>query len=86
MDMTLMRAWGWLVALGAGTTGLAFIGAESMTIERVIGFLILVLAGLKASIILRQYLRLNRTAFWRHGFEAFLIVFLVAAFALYSLA
>jgi hypothetical protein len=85
MDVQIVKAWGWLVAFGAATTGLAMVGAPG-TLKAGIGFLILVLAGLKAGIILRRYLGLHQSAFWRHGFEAFITVFLITAFTLYAVA
>ncbi len=82
-DIELVKAWSWLVVLGAATTGLTFLGAAGLA-RLGVGFLILVMAGWKARIILRQYLGLHKSAFWRNGFEAFLIVFLIAAFALFA--
>ncbi len=43
----------------------------------------LVLAALKASLILNDYLELHCTRFWRRGFNAIVTVFLLLAYTIY---
>jgi nitric oxide reductase NorE protein len=49
----------------------------------VVGGTVLVLAGVKARLILTQYLGLRASRFWRGSFTLALSIFLLAAFALY---
>ncbi len=85
MEYQLSKAWGWLVGLSAATTVLTLVDLEG-PLQIFAGFLILALAGWKARIILRQYLGLQVSVFWRQSFDVFLGVFLMAAFLLYALA
>ncbi|UWP88981.1 cytochrome C oxidase subunit IV family protein [Aliiroseovarius crassostreae] len=48
--------------------------------------MVLALSGLKARIILLDYLGLRGAGSWQRGFNAFLILFLLVAFGLYLAA
>ena len=78
----LIKAWGQLVALSAGTTALATFGVDWGG-----GFvvIILILSGWKARIILNSYLGLKASKFWQRGFNAFIGMFLILALGLYFL-
>ena len=72
--MTLTRTWGLLVALSALTAGLtAFDPARVVLVVAV-----LILAGLKARLILNQYLRLCTAPGWQRGFDLGLLALLLA--------
>ncbi|QLQ17672.1 MAG: cytochrome C oxidase subunit IV family protein [Exiguobacterium profundum] len=76
----ITRAWGLLLALSAASTALAAAGlAAALTLP------VLALAGLKAHVILRHYLRLATAPAWQNGFDLGLTL-LVLAFAGLSLA
>lgn len=78
----LIVAWAGLAVLSAATTliTLAPAGAGSRILAA--GSLLL-LAGLKARLILTHYLGLRGSRFWRGGFTLALAIFLLVAFALY---
>lgn len=72
--MTLSRTWAALVALSALTASLtAFDPARAGLVAGV-----LILAGLKARLILNQYLRLNTAPAWQRGFDLGLLALLLA--------
>ena len=75
------KAWAWLLALSAASTALAAsgLGGASLALP------ILALAGLKAHVILRDYLGLAVAPGWLRGFDLGL-TFLILAFAGLSLA
>ena len=70
------KAWAWLLALSAASTALA---ASGMTGAALV-LPVLVLSGLKAHVILRDYLRLVIAPAWLRGFDLGLTL-LVFAFA-----
>jgi hypothetical protein len=75
------KAWGWLVALSAASTALAASGVSDAALT----LPILMLAGLKAHVILRDYLRLVTAPAWLRGFDLGLAL-LILTFAGLSLA
>ena len=81
-NVILNRAFIVLLALSVGTAILTDIRPQAGTIFVVV---VLMLAGLKARIILTEYLGLRAAPECRRGFTAFLIAFLLAAFGLYML-
>lgn len=74
-------AWAWLVALSAASTVLAASGLTGAALA----LPILALAGFKAHVILRDYLRLATAPGWLRGFDLGLGL-LILAFAVLSLA
>lgn len=79
--MTLHRTWGALVALSFLTAALT--AGSPPRVVLVIG--VLLLAGLKARLILRHYLELWQSPAWARGFDLVLAL-LLAAFAGLALA
>lgn len=75
------RAWVALLLLSVATTGLTLIDGQS---RLVMGGLFLVIAGLKARTILRQYLELSHSTFWTKLFDLVIGLFLTIAFVLYA--
>lgn len=78
----LLRAWALLIALSLATTALTLLigdGAPHPALEAAV----LMLAGLKASAILRRYLGLAAAPSWRKGFEAVLAALMVTLFAVW---
>lgn len=71
-----------LVILSIGTTLLASLVAGS---AEWVGFLILILSGWKARVILNRYLGLAASRVWRRGFGAFIAMFLTGIMGLYLL-
>lgn len=81
-DRALVEAWGWLVALSTATTGLTLIdasGAQGMAAAAGV----LLLAGLKARIILARYLKLGPSRFWMSALGGAIGGFLALGFAIY---
>lgn len=76
----LFHAWFALLALSFATVLLASVGTQGST--WIAGGL-LVLAGLKAKVILGRYLGLADSRFWTRVFDAVVWLFLAAAFAVY---
>jgi hypothetical protein len=72
--MTLTRTWAALVALSALTASLTAVDPARGAL--VAG--VLILAGLKARLILNQYLRLNTAPAWQRGFDLGLLALLLA--------
>lgn len=81
---SLIEAWLVLVVLSAGTTILTLIEA-SASYRLIIGGGVLVLAGLKARVILTRYLGLGRSRFWKQMFDVLLFIFLSIAYLIYVL-
>lgn len=80
----LTRAWIWLMALSLGATVLALSQhALPPVAARPVGLAILLISGLKAAIILSDYLELRTAPAIRRGFRAGLVFFLLAAAGLY---
>lgn len=75
------KAWALLLALSAASTALAASGLTGATLA----LPILILAGVKAHVILRDYLGLSVAPGWLHGFDLGLAL-LFLAFAGLSLA
>lgn len=75
------KAWALLVALSAASTALAASGLSGAALA----LPILILAGLKAHVILRDYLGLAAAPGWLRGFDLGLTL-LILAFAGLSLA
>ncbi len=82
-EKSLTRALLTLLGLSLLTTLLAdrVPGAGPMFVGSV-----LILSGLKARVILMQYLGLAQAPSFKGGFTAFLVAFLALAFAFYSIA
>lgn len=78
--MTLTRAFILLIALSLATTVVTHwaTGAGPLFVVAV-----LLLSGLKARVILLDYLGLRNAPSFRGGFVTFLVAFLVLAFGLY---
>jgi hypothetical protein len=70
------KAWALLIALSAASTTLAASGATGAALA----LPVLALSGLKAHVILRDYLRLSAAPVWLRGFDLGLTV-LILAFA-----
>ncbi len=81
-NVILNRAFIVLLALSVGTAILTDIHPQAGTIFVVV---VLLLSGLKARIILTEYLGLRAAPEFRRGFTAFLVAFLLGAFGLYML-
>jgi cytochrome c oxidase subunit IV len=75
------KAWGWLLVLSAASTALAASGLTGAALT----LPILMLAGLKAHVILRDYLGLAVAPGWLRGFDLGLVL-LILAFVGLSLA
>ncbi len=78
----LIEAWAMLVVVSLGTVLLATAGFAGDSATGVAAG-VLVLAGLKARVILTRYLRLARSRFWTRAFDLVIGLFLAIAFALY---
>lgn len=68
------KAWGWLLALSAGSTALAASGLVGVALA----LPVLVLSGLKAHVILRDYLGLWAAPGWLRGFDLGLALLILA--------
>ena len=75
------KAWATLLALSAASTALAASGAT----EAALALPVLALSGLKAHVILRDYLRLVSAPAWLRGFDLGLTL-LILTFAGLALA
>ncbi|MCC7250298.1 hypothetical protein [Hyphomicrobium sp.] len=77
----LIEAWAALIVLSLGTMLIA-----TFRVERWGAFIacsVLVLAGLKARVILARYLGLAGSRFWMRSFDLAIGLFLALSFALY---
>lgn len=83
MKDPLVTAWLWLVALSMGSTALALARVEGGALA---GAAILMLAWLKARVILSDYLGLRAAPFWRRGFGMVLGATMLGLLALDLLA
>lgn len=82
MARDILRAWLWLLALSLGSTAITlWHWPPQMTVPA--GTAILVLAWVKARVILARYLGLAAAPFWRRGFELSLALFCLLLLALY---
>lgn len=75
------KAWAMLIALSAASTALAASGTSGMALV----LPVLAFSGLKAHVILRDYLRLAQAPGWLQGFDLGLML-LILAFAGLTLA
>ena len=75
------KAWAWLLALSAASTALAASGLTGAMLS----LPILILSGLKAHVILKDYLNLSVAPGWLRGFDLGL-AFLILTFAGLALA
>jgi len=83
------RAWAFLLALSAASTGLAFVitgGAISAPLLAAAGAAILLLAWAKARTILNAYLRLDEAPAFRRGFGLTLALYALLLLGLYLAA
>lgn len=78
----LSRAWLWLIGLSLGSTAVS-LWHWPPAFTALAGGVILVLAWLKARVILARYLGLCDAPFWRRGFEISLGLFCLLLLALY---
>ena len=85
MAAGLVRSWVLLVVLSFGTT-LMTLPELSGHWSRAAAAVVLILAGLKARIILQRYLELAASRFWTNTFDFAIAGFLLLAFATYMLA
>lgn len=81
----MIEAWVLLVAMSAATTALTFVEISGRS-RMVIAAGVLVLAGLKARIILSRYLQLHNSRFWTRAFDLAIGGFLLLSFGLYAIA
>jgi hypothetical protein len=83
-DRDLRRALAGLVVLGLATTGIAILrdGAANLWPPFAAAAL-LVLAGLKAEIILGRYLTLRAAPAWLRGFRAAIVLLLAIQYAIW---
>lgn len=79
----LVEAWVALVVLSVGTALLATADVSGRG-ATVVAAGVLVLAGLKARVILARYLGLAGTRFWTRVFDMVIGLFLALSFALYA--
>ncbi|MFO1203073.1 MAG: hypothetical protein U1E58_10620 [Tabrizicola sp.] len=79
--MSATKAWAWLLVLSAASTALSASGMTGAALT----LPILTLSGLKAHVILRDYLGLFVAPHWLRGFDLGLAL-LITAFAGLSLA
>lgn len=78
----LVRAWALLILLSLATTALTLLIGDGAP-HPALAAAVLALAGLKASAILRRYLRLAAAPAWRKGFETALALLLLTLFAVW---
>lgn len=79
----LVEAWVALVVLSFGTVLLATADVSDSVAPFVVAG-VLVLAGLKARVILTRYLGLSGSRFWTRAFDMAIGLFLALAFALHT--
>jgi hypothetical protein len=80
----LVEAWVALIALSLGTVILAMADVSGHG-AAVAAAGVLVLAGLKARVILARYLGLGRSQFWTRAFDLAIGLFLALSFALHTI-
>lgn len=80
----IYRAWLVLMVLSLATTGLTIMGSDALGATFAAASL-LGLAGLKARVILADYLELRHSSFWMRAFALIIGLFLIAAFVIYML-
>ncbi|MEZ5777438.1 MAG: nitric oxide reductase F protein [Paracoccaceae bacterium] len=80
------RAWFWLLSLSAASTALAASLTTGMIVDvapALVGAMILILAWVKARLILNAYLRLSDAPAFRRGFGMTLALYACLLLALY---
>lgn len=80
----LIEGWVVLIVLSLCTTALTLVevtGAGRLGVAGVI----LILAGLKAHIILKRYLQLGSSVFWMRAFDFTIFGFLLLGYGLFAL-
>lgn len=82
-DRDLARALVLLIGLGVGTTVIAVLRESWGPVWPAAAASLLVLAGLKAEIILARYLALRVAPAWLRGFRAALVLLLAILYALW---
>ncbi len=82
MTSILTRAWLFLIILSTTTTAFAGVLPEAGPVFVVV---VLVLAGLKAQVVLSDYLGLRDAPTFRRGFALILVGFLGLSLLLYAL-
>lgn len=80
----LIEAWVTLVVLSAATTAMTLIDASG-TVRIAVAAGVLMLAGLKARVILGSYLQLRHSQFWTRAFDLAVGCFLLICFVVYML-
>lgn len=78
----ISKAWITLAVLSAATTLLTLL-RDSNEARSVIAAAVLLLAGLKARVILTRYLALASSRFWMRTFDLAIGGFLIVAYGLY---
>lgn len=81
----LVTAWVLLIGLSLLTTSLSAISGSS-AFDKAVAAGVLILAGLKARLILGRYLDVQRSRFWTRGFDLAIGGFLVLCFGLHLAA
>lgn len=79
----LIKSWLILSGLSIATTALTTVTRPGGA-HYAVGLGVLLLAGAKARLILRDYLGLGKSAFWMRTFELSIGLFLALAFALFA--
>jgi hypothetical protein len=79
----LWRALAVLIALGVATTAIAVLKDGSGPVWTAGAAVLLVLAGLKAEIILSRYLALRVAPAWLRGFRAALVLLIAILYTLW---
>ncbi len=79
---SLVHAWGALVVLSGATT-LLTLSHSAAPARPIVAVAVLVLAGLKARVILSRYLGLDASRFWTRSFDLLIGGFLSIAYVLY---
>ncbi len=67
LDRTLLTTWIWLITLSGGSAVVAYLTTHSID-RRLTGTIILVLALVKARLILSRFLGLSQAPAWLAGF------------------
>ncbi|MFA9474158.1 MAG: cytochrome C oxidase subunit IV family protein [Filomicrobium sp.] len=81
----LIEAWAVLVGLSAATTILSIFEVSGRGGVIIAGF-VLLLAGIKARVILSRYLQLRNSRFWTRSFDFAIGSFLLLSFGLFAVA
>ena len=82
---TMIEAWIFLLVMSGATTALTLVALPGQS-RMIIAAGVLVLAGLKARVILSYYLQLRTSRFWTRAFDVAIGGFLALCFGLYLLA